>query len=64
QGKYGEFYQGDSYVMLYTYMANEKEMYIIYFWQGKDSSQDEQGSSAVLAKEMDDSLNGAAVQVK
>jgi hypothetical protein len=37
--KYGEFYSGDSFVMLYTYLVNSKENYIIYFWQGLDSSQ-------------------------
>lgn len=40
--KYGQFYAGDSYVLLYTYNdARGKEQYIIYFWQGKDSSKDE-----------------------
>ena len=37
--RYGEFYGGDSYVLLYTYLVNDKENYIIYFWQGLDSSQ-------------------------
>jgi hypothetical protein len=37
--KYGEFYSGDSFVMLYTYLVNDKENYIIYFWQGLHSSQ-------------------------
>ena len=32
--------------------------------QGRESSQDEIGSSALLAKSMDDDLNDAAVQVK
>lgn len=31
--------------------------------QGRESSQDEIGASALLAKEMDDKLNDAAVQV-
>lgn len=33
-------------------------------WQGRESSQDEIGASALLAKEMDDKLNDAAVQVR
>jgi len=62
---YGQFYMGDSYVLRYTYKdAQGKENYIIYFWQGNDSSQDEKGSSALLAKELDDQLGGAAVQVR
>ncbi|CAM9327892.1 unnamed protein product, partial [Choristocarpus tenellus] len=68
---YGELYGGDSYVMLYTYFVGDKEMYLIYFWQarshpygGRDTSSDEKGASAILAKEMDDGLNGAATQVR
>ena len=37
--KYGEFYSGDSFVLLYTYLVNDKENFIIYFWQGLESSQ-------------------------
>jgi len=43
--KYGQFYGGDSYILLYTYMVGPREEYIIYFWQGKDSSKDEKGAS-------------------
>ena len=32
---YGQFFGGDSYVILYTYVVNRKENYIIYFWQGQ-----------------------------
>lgn len=35
QGLYGQFFGGDSYVILYTYLVNNKENYIIYFWQGQ-----------------------------
>lgn len=62
--RYGEFYAGDSYVLLYTYLVNDKENYIVYFWQGLDSSQDEKGASALWAKNVDDELGGAAVQVR
>jgi len=52
-------------VLKYTYKDQAgKEKYIIYFWQGNASSQDEKGASALLAKEMDDALGGAAVQVR
>jgi hypothetical protein len=62
--RYGEFYSGDSFVMLYTYLVNDKENYIIYFWQGLDSSQDEKGASALWAKNLDDKYGGAPVQVR
>ena len=35
KGMYGQFFGGDSYVILYTYVRNGKECYIIYFWQGQ-----------------------------
>jgi len=62
--RYGEFYGGDSYVLLYTYLVNSKENYIIYFWQGLDSSQDEKGASALWAKTLDDKYGGAPVQIR
>ena len=64
QERYGEFYSGDSFVMLYTYKINDKDAYIIYFWQGLDSSQDEKGASAIWAKNIDDKYGGAPVQVR
>jgi len=39
-------------------------MYVIYFWLGSQSSQDEKGAAAILATKMDDELNGAATQVR
>ena len=61
---YGQFYGGDSYVMLYTYDKNGKPAYILYFWQGRGSSIDEKGASALLTKEMDDKLGGKAAQIR
>ena len=34
---YGNFFGGDSYVILYTYLVNGKENYIVYFWLGQVS---------------------------
>lgn len=62
--KYGQFFGGDSYVLLYTYQKGSSEEYIIYFWQGRDSTNDEKGASALLAKDLDDSLGGKPVQVR
>eukprot|EP00595_Chromulina_sp_UTEXLB2642_P000003 CAMPEP_0196761982 /NCGR_PEP_ID=MMETSP1095-20130614/1310_1 /TAXON_ID=96789 ORGANISM="Chromulina nebulosa, Strain UTEXLB2642" /NCGR_SAMPLE_ID=MMETSP1095 /ASSEMBLY_ACC=CAM_ASM_000446 /LENGTH=818 /DNA_ID=CAMNT_0042112171 /DNA_START=51 /DNA_END=2507 /DNA_ORIENTATION=+ len=63
--KYGQFYGGDSYVLLYTYVKNNREKYILYFWLGNDSSADERGSAALLTKEYDDrNLKGQAVQIR
>ena len=32
RNRYGIFFQGDSYVILYTYRKGNQEHYIIYFW--------------------------------
>ncbi|XP_051975842.1 gelsolin-like [Xyrauchen texanus] len=61
---YGQFYGGDSYIILYCYRRGERQGQIIYIWQGEDSSQDEKGSSAILAAQLDAELGGAAVQVR
>eukprot|EP00163_Fabomonas_tropica_P012650 TRINITY_DN23990_c0_g1_i1.p1 TRINITY_DN23990_c0_g1~~TRINITY_DN23990_c0_g1_i1.p1 ORF type:complete len:848 (+),score=337.64 TRINITY_DN23990_c0_g1_i1:44-2545(+) len=60
----GQFYAGDSYIVLYEWPEPSREKPFIYFWQGRDSSVDEKGSSALLAKELDDSMGGHPVQVR
>jgi hypothetical protein len=62
--KYGQFYGGDSYIVLYTYMDRNRECHMIYFWQGKESSTDEKGASALQAKNLDDELGGSATQCR
>jgi len=66
---YGQFFSGDSYVLLYSYGGNpaagkEHINHIIYFWQGSSSSTDEKSSAALHAKELDDSMGGTPVQVR
>ncbi len=60
----GQFFAGDSYIVKYTYMKDGKPNYIIYIWQGRQSSADEKGASAILAVKMDDELGGAATQIR
>ena len=45
--QYGEFYSGDSYIILNTYKPEGKEQvkYDLHFWIGKYSTQDEYGRS-------------------
>jgi hypothetical protein len=62
--QFGHFYQGDSYVILYTYKKSTKVCWIIYFWQGRDSSSDEKGASALFTIELDKQLGGDPVQVR
>lgn len=61
---YGQFYSGDSYIILYTYIDQSKEKHIIYFWQGLNSSQDEKGASAALTTALDDEMGGEPVQCR
>ncbi|XP_036381933.1 gelsolin-like isoform X2 [Megalops cyprinoides] len=51
-GSYGQFYGGDSYIILYKYQHGGRKGHIIYMWQGADSSQDEIGASAILAEQL------------
>ncbi|XP_059482948.1 gelsolin, cytoplasmic isoform X2 [Neocloeon triangulifer] len=60
----GFFFGGDSYVIKYTYLKGNKENCVIYFWQGKDSSQDEKAASALHAVRLDNELGGRATQVR
>jgi villin 1/advillin len=62
---WGQFWAGDCFIVLYSYpITPSKEGHIIYFWQGRDSSVDEKGASALLAKELDDEMGGDPVQCR
>ena len=63
--KHGQFYGGDSYIVVYTYQKNRRHQAIIYFWLGRDSTADEIGTAALLTKELDEKeFRGDAVQVR
>ncbi len=34
---YGQFYDGESYLVLYGYIWKNKDCHLIYFWQGRNS---------------------------
>ncbi|XP_005986223.1 advillin isoform X1 [Latimeria chalumnae] len=61
---YGNFYEGDCYVLLSTKKSGSVLMYNIHFWIGKESSQDEQGSAAIYTTHLDDHLGGSPVQYR
>jgi len=70
QKDYGSFYQGDSYIVLNTYIVKDpqtgkptkKLAWDVHFWIGSESSQDEYGVAAYKTVELDDKLNDGAVQ--
>ncbi|XP_056315789.1 scinderin like a [Danio aesculapii] len=61
---YGQFFGGDCYLILYTYLHGGRESHIIYTWQGLKCTQDELAASAFLTVKLDDSMGGSPVQVR
>lgn len=62
--QYGQFYDGDSYIVLYSYKVgdNDKLGHDIFFWLGNHTTQDEAGTAAYKTVELDEFLHGAATQ--
>ncbi|RUS75806.1 hypothetical protein EGW08_016433 [Elysia chlorotica] len=62
--EYGEFYDGDSYIILNTYQeeGGDSFLYDLHFWIGKHSSQDEYGTAAYKTVELDTFLGDLPVQ--
>jgi len=58
---YGNFFGGDSYVIKYR-STNGK--WVIYIWQGTNSSLDERAASAIHAVQLDSDLGGKAIQIR
>ncbi|XP_032365171.1 advillin-like [Etheostoma spectabile] len=61
---YGYFYGGDCYLILYTYLVNNKKCYLLYIWQGRHATQDEVAASAFQAVNLDQKYGGEPVQVR
>ncbi|XP_025106309.1 gelsolin-like protein 2 isoform X2 [Pomacea canaliculata] len=61
---YGEFFSGDSYIILNTYKDKDSDElhYDVYFWIGKYSSTDEYGTAAYKTVELDTFLDDKPVQ--
>jgi gelsolin len=62
----GEFYDGDSYIVLHSYKVGKKDeerlAHEIFFWLGGKTSQDEAGTAAYKTVELDEFLKGVATQ--
>lgn len=61
---YGEFYNGDSYIILNTFQEDDSEAlhHDVHFWIGKNSSQDEYGTAAYKTVELDTFLDDVPIQ--
>jgi len=65
--KYGQFFNGDSYIILNIYKSKGGKgpiAYDIHFWIGSESTQDEYGTAAYKTVELDDFLEGRATQYR
>ena len=64
ENMYGIFYSGDSFVIQYTYSDGQHSYILIYIWLGHYSSQDEQGTAALSAIELDKKVHGTATIIR
>jgi len=66
EAEYGNFFTGDSYILLYSYtQGDEPKLYHeIHFWLGRFTTMDEAGTAAYKTVELDDLLGGLAVQFR
>ena len=68
KAKIGEFYDGDSYIILHSYKLGDpkdgvqKLAHDIFFWLGGKTSQDEAGTAAYKTVELDEFLHGVGTQ--
>uniref|UniRef100_A0A4W3HG29 Scinderin like a n=1 Tax=Callorhinchus milii TaxID=7868 RepID=A0A4W3HG29_CALMI len=60
----GQFFGGDCYIILYSYLLNNSRRHIIYTWQGLKATQDELGTSAFLTVQLDQEMGDLPVQVR
>ncbi|XP_046387919.1 gelsolin, cytoplasmic isoform X2 [Ischnura elegans] len=60
----GFFFGGDCYVIKYKYEKEGRRGYVIYFWLGNESTNDERAAAAIHTVRLDNELSGKAVQVR
>ncbi|XP_068673212.1 gelsolin-like protein 2 isoform X2 [Montipora foliosa] len=64
--KYGRFYSGDSYIVLYSEKLEGSKKpdrsHHVHFWIGQNSTEDEYGTAAYKTVELDTYLDDAAIQ--
>ncbi|KAL5262308.1 hypothetical protein ACHWQZ_G007886 [Mnemiopsis leidyi] len=66
ESTYGIFWDGDSYIVLYTYIqpGRNHESFIVYFWLGSHSTTDERGAAALHATRIDSEVGWSSHMVR
>jgi len=62
KNQFGQFFNGDSYIVLKTYKVADALHWDVHFWLGEYTSQDEAGTAAYKTVELDDKLGTKPVQ--
>ncbi|XP_065059381.1 advillin-like [Rhopilema esculentum] len=63
--KHGIFYEGDCYVILYTFSdQNDNPRHIIYYWQGNKCRNENKAEGAKYARTLDKELNEQAMLIR
>jgi len=61
---HGHLFTGESFIFQYKYLQKNVEKFVIYFWQGRDSSIAEKGASALESIDVANETGGEARQVR
>ncbi|GAB1598635.1 villin-1-like [Argonauta hians] len=62
--QYGQFFNGDCYVVVYTYKVKSQEKHIVYYWLGIESNEDDQRLVAIRVIDLEETLGGNVMQVR
>jgi gelsolin len=62
--EYGQFFDGDSYIVLHTFGTAPNLAHNIHFWLGANTTADEAGTAAYKTVELDDFHKGKPVQFR
>ncbi|XP_073988198.1 villin-1-like isoform X2 [Rhodnius prolixus] len=57
-------YSAESYIIHYTYIHNDAEKRIVYYWKGEDKSEDAKTTLGLLTVSQESSLSNSSVQVR
>ncbi|MGH0162055.1 UNVERIFIED_CONTAM: hypothetical protein FKN15_072310 [Acipenser sinensis] len=61
---YGNFFEGDCYIVLCGRQSSSQLSFDVHYWIGSQSSQDEQGATAILVTQLDNYLGGSPIQYR